>query len=166
MAQQRHLQLKYQNDTLVDQKDLMSVNNNAVVSDTNGFTKNIYETVYLNFVNTISVVNQNEAQSVYNNEVATKLNTSINNPTDYDDLKLTKFRVNYQDGTNTVSNLQSTLQADGSYVLLMTFYLINLADTIVLVSEDEQTVYLTYNLSNTEINKIYSFKQRVRIGGN
>ena len=156
----------YLNDTLVDQKDLMSVNNNVIISDTNGFTKNVYETVYLNFVNTISVVNQNNTQSVYNNEIATKLNTSINNPTDYDDLKLTKFRVNYQDGTNTVSKLQATLQDDGSYQLLMTFYLSKLANTLELISEDEQTVYLTYNLTNTEINKTYSFKQRIRIGGN
>lgn len=156
----------YLNDTLVDQKDLMSVNNNAIISDTNGFTKNVYETVYLNFVNTISVVNQNEPQPVYNNVVATKLNTSINNPTDYDDLKLTKYRINYQDGTNSVSILQATLQDDGSYELLMTFYLSGLADSLELISEDEQTVYLTYNLANTETNKIYSFKQRVRIGGN
>ena len=156
----------YLNDTLVDQKDLMSVNNNVIISDTNGFTKNVYETVYLNFVNTISVVNQNETQPIYNNAVATKLNTSINNPTDYDSLKLTKFRINYQDGANSVSNFQATLQDDGSYELLMAFYLSKLADTLELISEDEQTVYLTYNLSNTEINKIYSFKQRVRIGGN
>ena len=156
----------YLNDTLVDQKDLMSVNNNVIISDTNGFTKNVYETVYLNFVNTISVVNQNETQSVYNNNVATKLNTSINSPTDYDTLKLTKFRINYQDGTNTVSNFQATLQDDSSYELLMSFYLSKLADTLELISEDEQTVYLSYNLANTEINKIYSFKQRVRIGGN
>lgn len=156
----------YLNDTLVDQKDLMSVNNNTIISDTNGFTKNVYETVYLNFVNTISVVNQNNTQSVYNNEVATKLNTSINNPTDYNDLKLTKYRINYQNGTNTVSTLQATLQTDGSYELLMTFYLSKLADTLELISEDEETVYLTYNLANAEINKYYSFKQRVRLGGN
>ena len=156
----------YLNDTLVDQKDLMSVNNNVIISDTNGFTKNVYETVYLNFVNTISVVNQNETQSVYNNAVATKLNTSINNPTDYNDLKLTKFRINYQDGTNSVSTLQATLQDNSSYELLMTFYLNKLAESLELISEDEQTVYLSYNLANVEINKIYSFKQRVRIGGN
>ena len=156
----------YLNDTLVDQKGLMSVNNNVIINDTNGFTKNVYETVYLNFVNTISVINQNETQPIYNNAVATKLNTSINNPTDYDSLKLTKFRINYQDGTNSVSNLQATLQDDNSYELLMTFFLSKLADTLELISEDEQTVYLSYNLANTEINKTYSFKQRVRIGGN
>ena len=156
----------YLNDTLVDQKDLMSVNNNVIISDTNGFTKNVYETVYLNFVNTISVVNQNNTQSVYNNAVAIKLNTSINNPTDYDDLKLTKYRINYQDGTNSVSNLQATLQDDGSYQLLMTFYLSKLANNLELISEDEQTIYLTYDLTSIQINKYYSFKQRVRIGGN
>ena len=156
----------YLNDTLVDTKNLLSENNNIIISDTNGFTKNVYETVYLNFVNTISVVNQNETQSVYNNNVATKLNTSINNPTDYDNLKLTKFRINYQDGTNSVSTLQATLQDDGSYQLLMTFYLSKLANNLELISEDEETVYLTYNLANTETNKYYSFKQRVRIGGN
>lgn len=156
----------YLNNTLIDQKDLMSVNNNVIISDTNSFTKNVYETVYLNFVNTISVVNQNETQPIYNNAVATKLNTSINNPTDYNDLKLTKYRINYQDSTNSVSKLQATLQDDGSYELLMTFYLSKLADSLELISENEETVYLTYNLANTEINKFYSFKQRVRIGGN
>ena len=156
----------YLNDTLVDTKNLLSENNNIIISDTNGFTKNIYETVYLNFVNTLSVVNNNGTQPVYNNAVATKLNTSINNPTNYDDLKLTKYRINYQDGTNSVSTLQATLQDDGSYELLMTFYLSGLADTLELISEDEQTVYLSYNLANAEINKTYSFKQRVRIGGN
>lgn len=155
----------YLNDTLVDQKDLMSVNNNVIISDTNGFTKNVYETVYLNFVNTISVVNQNETQPVYNNAVATKLNTSINNPTDYDNLKLTKFRINYQDGTNSVSTLQATLQSDGSYQLLMTFYLGKQADSLELISNDEQTSYLTYDLTNTNINTFYSYTQRVRIGG-
>ena len=156
----------YLNDTLVDTKNLLSENNNIIISDTNGFTKNVYETVYLNFVNTISVVNQNETQSVYNNNVATKLNTSINNPVDYDDLKLTKYRINYQDGTNSVSNLQATLQDDGSYDLLMTFYLSKQASSLDLISEDENTVYLTYNLANTDFNnKYYSFKQRVRIGG-
>lgn len=155
----------YLNNVLIDQKDLMSVNNNVIVSDANGFTKNVYETVYLNFVNTISVVNQNNTQSIYNNEVATKLNTSINNPTDYDNLKLTKYKINYQDGTNTVGNIQATLNEDNSYQILMTFYLNKLANTLELISEDEQTIYLTYDLSNAETNKYYSFKQRVRIGG-
>lgn len=156
----------YLNDTLVDTKNLLSKNNNIIISDTNGFTKNIYETVYMNFVNTLSVVNNNGTQPVYNQAVATKLNTSINNPIDYHDLQLTKFRINYQDGTNTVSPLQATLQDDGSYQLLMTFYLGEQADSLELISNDEQTSYLTYNLANAEINKYYSFKQRVRIGGN
>lgn len=156
----------YLNDTLVDKSNLLSKNNNVIINYNNSFDKNIYETVYLNFVNTISVINQNETLPVYNNGVATKLNTSINNPTDYDDLKLTKFRINYQDGTNVISNLQAKLSEDGSYQLLMTFYLSKSADTLELISENEETVYLTYSLSNEEANKYYSFKQRVRIGGN
>lgn len=156
----------YLNNIDLTSKNLLSETNLTMIADTNVTQKNIYETMFLNFVNTISVVNQNSSQSVYNNEVATKLNTSINNPTDYDDLKLTKYRINYQDGTNSVSNLQATLQDDGSYELLMTFYLSKQADTLELISEDEQTIYLSYNLANAEINKTYSFKQRVRIGGN
>ena len=156
----------YLNDILIDTKNLLSKNNNIIINDTNGFTKNIYETVYLNFVNTISMVNQNESQNIYNIEAATKLNSSINNPVDYDSLKLTKFRINYQDGTNTISTLQAILQDDGSYDLLMTFYLSKQASSLDLISEDENTVYLTYNLANTDFNnKYYSFKQRVRIGG-
>lgn len=156
----------YLNDILIDTKNLLSKNNNIIINDTNGLTKNIYETVLLNFINTISMVNQNGSQNIYNIEAATKLNSSINNPVDYDSLKLTKFRINFQDGTNYISNLQSTLQDDGSYELLMTFYLSKQASSLDLISEDENTVYLTYNLVNTDFNnKYYSFKQRVRIGG-
>lgn len=155
----------YLNDVLVDKMDLCSENNNVIISNTNGFTKNIYETVYLNFVNTISIVNNNGPQPIYNPTAATELNTSINNPEDYDNLKLTKYKINYQDGTNTVSNLQATLQDDGSYELLMTFFLNKTANSLELISEDEKTSYLTYNLSDVEINKFYSYNQRVRIGG-
>nr|DAI13221.1 MAG TPA: hypothetical protein [Caudoviricetes sp.] len=155
----------YLNDVLVDKMDLCSENNNVIISNTNGFTKNIYETVYLNFVNTISIVNNNGPQPIYNPTAATELNTSINNPEDYDNLKLTKYKINYQDGTNTVSNLQATLQDDGSYELLMTFFLNKTANSLELISEDEKTSYLTYNLRNVEINKFYSYNQRVRIGG-
>ena len=156
----------YLNDILIDTKNLLSKNNNIIINDTNGLTKNIYETVFLNFVNTISIVNQNESKNSYNIEATTKLNTSINNPIDYDDLKLTKFRINYQDGTNYISTLQAKLQDDNSYQLLMTFYLTKQATSIDLLSEDEKTVYLTYNLANADFNnKYYSFKQRVRIGG-
>lgn len=155
----------YLNDVLVDKMDLCSENNNVIISNTNGFTKNIYETVYLNFVNTISIVNKNGPQPIYNPTAATELNTSINNPEDYDNLKLTKYKINYQDGTNIVSNLQATLQDDGSYELLMTFFLNKTANSLELISEDEKTSYLTYNLRNVEINKFYSYNQRVRIGG-
>ena len=155
----------YLNDVLVDKMDLCSENNNVIISNTNGFTKNIYETVYLNFVNTISIVNNNGPQPIYNPTAATELNTSINNPEDYDNLKLTKYKINYQDGTNIVSNLQATLQDDGSYELLMTFFLNKTANSLELISDDEKTSYLTYNLSNVEINKFYSYNQRVRIGG-
>ncbi len=155
----------YLNDVLVDKMDLRSENNNVIISNTNGFTKNIYETVYLNFVNTISIVNNNGPQPIYNPTAATELNTSINNPEDYDNLKLTKYKINYQDGTNIVSNLQATLQDDGSYELLMTFFLNKTANSLELISEDEKTSYLTYDLSNVELNKIYSYNQRVRIGG-
>lgn len=155
----------YLNDVLVDKMDLCSENNNVIISNTNGFTKNIYETVYLNFVNTISIVNNNGPQPIYNPTAATELNTSINNPEDYDNLKLTKYKINYQDGTNIVSNLQATLQDDGSYELLMTFFLNKTANSLELISEDEKTSYLTYNLRNVEINKFYSYNQRVRIGG-
>ena len=154
----------YLNNIMVDQMDLLSKNNNIVISNKNGLNKNIYETVYLNFINSISIVNNNDT-SIYNDNAAVRLNKSINNPADYDNLKLTKYKINYQDGTNTVSDLQATLQDDGSYELLMTFFLNKTANSLELISEDEKTSYLTYNLRNVEINKFYSYNQRVRIGG-
>jgi len=51
------------------------------------------------------------------------------------------------------------------YILTLTFYLSKKATNLEFISNDEKIVYCTIDLSNYEINKIYSLKQRVRIGG-
>lgn len=152
----------YLNNISINQKDLISVNNNQIISDTNEFTKNIYETVYLNFINTISVVNRNANQSVYNQNVATKINTSINNPTDYNELKLTKFRINYSDGTNIV-NYFDIAKGELTYNINFGFVLEKEASTLELISEDEQTVYISTDISNLQVNHVYKFSQDVTI---
>ena len=152
----------YLNNISINQKDLISVNNNQIISDTNEFTKNIYETVYLNFINTISVVNRNANQPVYNQNVATKINTSINNPTDYNELKLTKFRINYSDGTNIV-NYFDIAKGELTYNINFGFVLEKEASTLELISEDEQTVYISTDISNLQVNHVYKFSQDVTI---
>lgn len=48
----------YLNDINIDNKILYSVTNNQLVEDSNVITKNIYETLYMNFINTLGVINE------------------------------------------------------------------------------------------------------------
>jgi len=155
------------NDISIQKKSLFSETNLLLTTNDTMFIKNIYETIYLNFINLIEIVNNNNDNSILNQNASNKLNYAINNPAEYENTKLNKYRINYEDGTTTVSffDIETPVAPYYQYILTLTFYLSKKATNLEFISNDEKIVYCTIDLSNYEINKIYSLKQRVRIGG-
>lgn len=155
------------NDINVQYQNLLSQTNNLMVTSENLFVKNIYEEVLLNFINTVTMQDQNDLSNIINNNIgATRLNNSISNPDvlDYANTKMTKYRINYAGNTSMVNPLQWT-QNDNEYTVKITLY--NPSDTpivnIDVISEDEQTIYLTIDCSTLETNKYYTITQNVHI---
>jgi len=87
------------NDISIQKKSLFSETNLLLTTNDTMFIKNIYETIYLNFINLIEIVNNNNDNSILNQNASNKLNYAINNPAEYENTKLNKYRINYEDGT-------------------------------------------------------------------
>ena len=154
----------YLNDIIVDQKDLLSENNNVIVSDLNGFTKNIYETVYLNFVNTISIIDRNNSTQVLNQEASTYLNSSINTDNSYDNAKFyNKAIMHYQDSSTREISYEFQNKEDKSVEIVFGLFVDKLIDRVEIVSNDKSTIYQSINLTSLEENKFYTINQKLKI---
>ena len=154
----------YLNTSSIEKENLLSMTNSVIVSDTTSITKNIYEDLYINFINTITMQDRNTANYVYNNVGAARLVDSAFHTVDYSDAVMTKYRINYSDNSTYVGNISgsqishSTKQATYNFAI----YVSKQADTLELISNDENTVYQTIDISNLSVG-LYSISQHVYI---
>lgn len=157
------------NDTTIGKNDLISETNLTLTEDTTDITKNIYETVNINFANSISIRNDNDPNNtILNPTAAARLNGSTTQNNDYDDVKATKVRVNYTDGTNIVIALNPDIQIKmmskqvARYQFII--YVNKEVENLQIISFDENTIYQTITGLNIEVNKIYRIVQYISIG--
>lgn len=154
----------YLNETSITRNDLISETNLQMINDNKQWTKNIYEVVDLSFLNTISVIDEdNDIEYLAS---AIKINNAITDGTntDYQNTPCTKYRINYTDNTTSVSSLVWTSIDDLHKETTITIYVDKAISSIDLISADETTIYLTIPLQ-VIVGKTYSITQKVRIGG-
>lgn len=159
----------YLNDITIKLKELMSKTNNIMVSDEMEVTKNIYEELFVNFVNSILVKDSNNPNNItINNIASSRINKSISDPLvlDYDDSKIGKYRINYTNGESTIYTIDTNL----TYTDLSTTYKITVyvpleygIKNIQILSNDEATIYQIIDCSNLEKNKYYTIKQKMEV---
>lgn len=151
------------NNTSIAKKDLLSETNVILNSDTNSFTKNIYENVDINFFNTLIMKNNNNpSSSIINNIGATRLNNSISNLIDYDNTIANKIRINYSDNTNEIKSIGTPAITNGVATYTITIYVPKTITNIEIISNDETTSYQTIT-GTFNINKYYTLTQDVRV---
>lgn len=159
----------YLNDITIKLKELMSKTNNIMVSDEMEVTKNIYEELFVNFVNSILVKDSNNPNNItINNIASSRINKSISDPLvlDYDDSKIGKYRINYTNGESAIYTIDTNL----TYTDLSTTYKITVyvpleygIKNIQILSNDEATIYQIIDCSNLEKNKYYTIKQKMEV---
>jgi len=160
------------NDT-INREKLMSETNTELINSNRQIDKNIYETLDINFINTLTMINENdENNNIINTPGASRINDSISQTTDYTSANALKMRITYDDDTTIVKNLEAPeLANDGylnSYLYKITVFVPSdkLISQIDIISSDEGTIYCTIyeeQLSDLENNKIYTIHQKVRI---
>lgn len=153
------------NDTNITNEELVSQTNTSLVNENQLISKNIYELLYINFVNSLIVQNRNSENYEDLPNIASMLNQSICSSLNYDNIKLTKWRIIFNDNSTKIGKLTTTKISDYAYNLKFVFYASKSIRKIELISEDETISYLTINNPNVSINKVYKISQNVRVGG-
>ena len=152
----------YLNDKIIAKENLLSETNSILISNNQTITKNIYETLNINFINTLQIRNDNdETNSILNPAGASRLNNSISNLVDYENAKMSKYRINYSDNTNRIIN-NIWAPIGNFYRTIINIYVNKEIKSIDFISDDENTIYCSIS-PILEINKIYKIKQDVYI---
>lgn len=154
----------YLNDTTITKEQLYSQTNSLLNEETQQINKNIYEKLYINFFNTITMSNQNNPNDIiYNIQGATRLNQSISNNNHYDNVKIGRIVVNYEDETNyVINNFTLSNNSTTSYTISFKVYVEKAINNIQIQSFDGNTTYQTIQ-PNLEIGKLYELTQDVSI---
>ena len=158
------------NDIDIEQQDLLGETNGVLVSNIETIQKNIYEDLYINFYNTLTMQNQNTQEYITNIVGASRLNGSISNSSGgetYNDVKLTKIRINYSDNTSLVKAINPAIRiSQFVYQYSFNIYVPGTKDitNIEMISQDESTVYQTITGLSLERSKSYKITQNVEIG--
>lgn len=154
----------YLNGIDLTSKNLLSETNLTMVADTNVTQKNIYETMFLNFINVLQVADRNNATQVLNQEASTYLNSAINTDGSYDNAKLyNKVIINYQDGSSKESSYSLENTTETSTVIAFGLYIDKLINNAEIVSNDKTITYQTIDLSSLELNKYYAIRQKMEV---
>lgn len=153
----------YLNNLTITKNDLLSETNLPMNQNTQQWTKNIYEVVDLNFLNTIRVIDEDTNTEFL--ESAIKLNeaTTDGGATNYLTTPCNKYRINYSNGTTSIDNLYWTTIDDTHKETQITLFVDAPMLSIDFISNDETTIYLNIPLE-VEENKTYTISQKIRIG--
>lgn len=151
------------NEISITPQRLLGTNNGELVNETEAITKNIYEDLFINFYNTLTIQNQNTVDYIINLNGATRLNSSISQIMDYDNCKIGKIKINYVDETNEIKGIEkATKISQFVYQFNFQIFVPKAIESIELLSNDELTSYQTIT-TTFELNKYYSIKQNVEI---
>ena len=154
----------YLNGIDLTSKNLLSETNLTMVEDTNVTQKNIYEIMFLNFINVLQVADRNNATQVLNQEASSYLNSAINTDDSYDNAKLyNKVIINYQDGSSKESSYSLENTTETSTIIAFGLYIDKLINNAEIVSNDKAITYQTIDLSSLELNKYYAIRQKMEV---
>ena len=151
------------NDYALNIQELLSETKNVMNNNNNPIIKNIYEELIINFINKITISNEiDETKPIYYLNGATRLNDSISNLKDYNNSKMTKYRINYSDNTSEIGTLTITQVNLFKYTLNLSIEVEKEITSIDFISNDENTIYNTIT-PTLELNKTYNLSVDVHI---
>ena len=151
----------YLNGIQLDLKKLISQTNLDINSDTNITDKNIYEMVFVNYINTLNVIDEDTGTLFPNS--ASAINTNINTGTsaNYNNSLISKVRINYSVPTTETITWQ---KIDDTHY--QTNFTVNttgeVPSSVDFISDDGTITYMTKTL-DLEENKTYVVSQKIRI---
>ena len=125
----------------------------------------------INFIETMYISNRNDPNDViFNQNGANRLNSSATDLNDYNNAKMSKYRINYTDNTNDIKSLDNSnpvVSTEDGYKTTFNIVFLNPmgknVERIDLISNDENTIYQTIEFNNLTSGKLYRLSQDVNI---
>lgn len=151
----------YLNDIELDSNRLLSETNSVVVNNEEAITKNIYETLFLNYVNSISVIDE-DTGTLYPN-AATFVNTNINVGTQANCSTSNVGLIQINTPTPTTQSIFWEPVDDTHKETSFALQVNEMIPTIDFKSADGTTTYLTIDTSDLEVGETYTISQKLRI---
>jgi len=152
----------------IAEQELFGETNIDLVDNIESIITNEYETLNINFYNTITMKNSNNpSNEIMNSAGAIRINQSSSNIMDYFDSQATKVRINYTDGTNYIIAIDPSTQITVNNNIA-TYSFIIYAPTnktikdLEIISYDEATSYVVINGNFTQ-DKYYRITQDVYV---
>lgn len=151
----------YLNGINLNPKDLVGETNVKLVEDGNTISKNIYEVLYLNYINTINV---KDNESVIQTIPGRYINSNINVGTEenYNNSRCSKIRINYADNSVKTFGIGWITQDYTHKYCEFTINVDKEIKNLEFISNDESTTYITIQ-RELEVGKAYTFKQYLKV---
>ena len=151
----------YLNDITLTQNNLLSATNVTMVTQNEPYTKNIYETLYLNFLNTITVIDEDTSTNYP--LAASYITTNINTGTQTNCTNTSAGKIRINKSTPVYQNIYWDAIDNTHKQTIITLYIDELIPSIDFISNDESTVYLTIDTSSFEVGNYYTITQYLRV---
>lgn len=150
----------YLNDIKITSEELISKTNTIIDSSEQEFTKNKYEELYINNIDSYKIYDNNNGSS-YQQKPSLELTKNIFNGFE-DNFKITNYRINYSDNTHTDEPIR-TIQRNGNIATIYLYiYADKQIDNIQLYDSNYTTPFITIKPS-LELNKLYVITQKVKV---
>lgn len=152
----------YLNDIPITNETIISKDNTTLITENQNITKNIYETLFLNFTNSISVIDEDTNTAYSNVANYINANTNVGTKTNYDDTAMGKIRIRYTD--HVVTTPITWVSIDSTHYKIETIVdaTTEVPYLIEFISNDESTTYLSKELPLT-LGNYYKITQKIRI---
>lgn len=152
----------YLNGIDLTSKNLLSETNSEIVVDTNTTTKNIYETLYLNFINTTNVINEDTNTNYPLAAAYVTENINTGTQENCETTTVGKIRLN-KDGSSEIREIYWETIDDTHKQTTIGITMTESVLSIDFISNDETTIYSTIDTSNLEVGNTYNITQSLRI---
>ena len=148
------------NDININKEDLIGETNSVIVSKSDVFAKNIYEKLYVNFIQSISVVDE-DTNTLYQDTASyINFNLDVGTKTNCESSFVGKVRIIYPSSTiiQDIFWTWNTNHYETNFVIDATQEI----PTLEFISNDESTTYITKTLDIAS-GSYYLIKQKLRI---
>lgn len=150
------------NDIDIDTQNLIGITDLTLVQNQDTIQKNVYETLFLNFINTISVIDEDTGNTfpIASNYINTNINTGTQSNSST--TSVGKARINFESGATNVFDITWTIIDDTHKSTTFSLYAASAIQSIDFLSYDGSTIYCTKDIDTMEGN-FYTITQYLRV---